>query len=862
VSQRFVASARFRVPELPPAVVERPRLIEPFRSGSAPIAVVVGSPGAGKTAVLTEWVAGLTGPVAWLSCDPTDIDPVRFWAALAMTIGRCLEGAGDGTLQRLDHEGTESTDLAAELAESCSLAPGLTVVIDDFHHAAPAPPALYTFIASLPAGVRLVVGSRRDPPIPIGRLRVRGQLLELRDDDLRFTGDEACELFNRLGCDIGANDIARLVDLTEGWAAGLHLAALSLAARDDVTGFVDAFASSDRGVTDFLMNEVIDAQPADVADFLMQTSVLESLAGPLCGRVTGRADCGELLESLHRSNLFVIAVDRRAGWYRYHHLFAAFLRARLRATSVDALRRAHRAASNAHADEDDLMSAVRHAMAASDTELAFRHLHKLTVARLDVEGRQEAIDTARAWLREFGTSHGPAEPSAIVECCMVLIVLGAPDDVEVWFRRVEQLSLTSDDAALLTVVRGVQALHRGDPESAIELVAKGQASLGAEAPKHRWISQSPVTTCQSYLLMDDPAGLVGAIEQARHTALPSPLVDSVRFPGYLAWGELTTGELNDAARHAHEATDAARRAGLDASNLSWCVPRVVLAALLRERDDLQAGERELAIATEIARSARRPTTIFLAALESARFALTDGRPDEMHGQLDEARSSMLSPTPIVLDQIARLEARAAVDNGDPRAERLVAALLPGVDRTLLQSRRALAEGDTGEARRLLGTLSETTLTRRQRVQRGVIAARAEAETDLATAIGPIRGVLRLAAEVSFVRLMIDEGPELHRLLDTVPADIRIDDFVGRVLDGARRRPAADRRPVVRLVDAISDREHDVLRYLASRLTYSEISGHLFISVNTLKSHVKAIYRKLDVSSRDDAVQRARQLDLL
>ena len=863
MSQRFVASARFRVPEPPPAVVERQRLIEPFTSASAPVTLVIGSPGAGKSAVLTAWIAERSGPTAWLSCDPTDVDPVRFWAALAMAIDRCVDGAAGDTLKRLDQDGCETVDLAAGLAEACSLALDLAIVLDDFHLAGPASETLFAFVRSLPAGVRLIISSRRDPPIPIGRLRVQGQLLELRDDDLRFTTNEARELFSKLGSDVDDEDISRLLDLTEGWAAGLHLAALLLPAYAEVTELVQAFASSDRGITDFLVNEVIDAQPADVADFLMQTSILGSLNSTLCEKVTGRADSGDLLRAMHRANLFVIALDRRSGWYRYHHLFAAFLQARLRATSLVSFRRAHLAASVGYVDQGDLMSAVRHAMAAGDVELAFRHLHKLTVARLDVESRQEALDTARAWLREFGASHASVEPSAVLECCLVLIALGGPDDVEVWIRRIEQQPLEPGDAAMLSAVRGVRALHNGDPEAAIVLIGEGQTVLGSDARDHQWISQSSVTTCQSFLVMGDSAGLAKEVDQARTAGLPSPLVDSVRFPGYLAWGELTAGELNHAARHADEAIDAAQRSGLDESNLSWCVPRLTRAALFRERDELELGGPELALANGIARSAGRPPTIFLAALESARYALAAGQPEVVQGHLETARSSMPAPTPVVLDQIGRLEARMAVDDGDARASRYVTSLLPGPDRTLLQCRYALAGGDVVEANRLLDSLSETSLTRRQRVQRGLLVARTLTSREVSAALNPLHTAMRLAAEVGLVRLLIDEGPEVHHLLDALPADSELDAFVSRVLDGARLRPAPARRlDGAKLIEPMSEREKDVLRFLASRLTHGEISGHLYISVNTLKSHVKAIYRKLDASSRDEAVERARQLGLL
>jgi LuxR family maltose regulon positive regulatory protein len=851
------------VPELPPAVVERPRLVEPFTSCSTPVSLVVGSPGAGKSAVLSSWIDALPGPTAWLSCDPTDVDPVRFWTALAVAIGRCAGGAGDATLEYLDRKGTEGVDLAAGLAEACAAAPDLTIVLDDFHHAGAAPQTMSAFIGALPRGVRLVIGTRRDPPLPTGRLRVRGQLLEVRDDELRFTADEATQLFAQLGCDIRPGDITRLVDLTEGWAAGLHLAALSLPAHTDVDELVEAFAVSDRGVADFLMNEVIDAQPADIAEFLMQTSVLEVLKGDLCARVTGRQDCGELLESMHRAHLFVVALDRRSGWFRYHHLFGAFLQARLRATSADGFRRAHLAASAASADQNDLMSAVRHAMAASDTQSAFRHLQRLTVARMDAEHRHEAVDTARAWLREFGATFWRDEPRAVLESCLVLVALGAPDDVEVWLRRVEQLPLDPGDAAMLTALRGLRALHHGDPETAIALVAEAQTGLGHDAPGHTWISHSPVIACQAFLVTGDSAGLAGEVDRARRAGLPSPFVDAIRFPGYLSWSALVSGALHDAARHADAAIEAARQAGLEESNLAWCVPRLTRAALLRERDEVEKASHELAIATEIARSARRPPTIFLAALESARHALAAGAPDEVRAHLDAARQCMAAPTPIVLDQIARIEARIAVDADDAGADARIAAVLPGPDRTLLECRRALANRDAAEATRLLESLPAPSLTIRQQVEHDVCDARVRALRDLSAALTPLRAAVRLAADVGLVRLLVDEGPEVHHLLDALPAEPAIDAFVTRVLDGARRRPVPARRvDVSTLIEPISDREHDVLRFLASRLTFGEISGHLYISVNTLKSHVRAIYRKLDATSRHEAVERARQVGLL
>jgi LuxR family maltose regulon positive regulatory protein len=871
VTERFFASVRFEVPGPPPAEVGRQRLVDALIASPAPTTIVTGSPGAGKTAVLTAWVAQRSGPTVWLSCDPSDADPVRFWAALAHAVQRVLPDAGADALVRLDGAGRESPDTAASLAGDCAGVPGLAIVLDDFHHAGAAPGVFSTFVQALPGQARLVLASRQDPSFPIGRLRVQGRLFELRDADLRFDIDEAGQLLSNLGIDVDATDLARLCALTEGWAAGLQLAALSMATRPDVEALTQAFAESDRALADFLANEVIDAQPPDVATFLMETSVLETFDGALCDAVTGRDDSGELLERLHRSHLFLSTLDRRPGWYRYHHLFGAFLQARLRASSRQRLLRAHALASEALAGRGDLMGAVEHATDADDLDLAMDLMRRLIAAGDDVEARELGIDTARAWLRRYGDSRIDSDVHVLLECCIVLNALGVTEDADLWLRKVEQRAarLAAEDRALLRGIRAFHALHAGDPERALGLIEGALRDVSEEAMGDEksvagfWLAQLPVAQCHAAMLMGDVGGVQRIVEQARRQAWSPAVIDAVRLPGCLAWAAAGAGELSEARRQAELAFDAARSMGLADENLGWVVPRLALAVVALEQDDLAEADRLSTQVAEEAVAARRPPIITLAMVARARVATALRRHEEALAHLDAAGAAMPASTRAITERLDLIRAGIALETADPRAAALVDGLRPGAERNLLEVRLALAAGDRQAATAILAERSGEAPTRRHSIELGLLTARALVASDRQAAAAEAEKALVLAEPVGMVRAVVDEGPEVHALIEGLPTDARLAHFVERVLRAARRMPAAPPTgPAADLVEPLSEREVEVLRYLASRLTNAEIAAELFISVNTLKSHVKAVYRKLGVSTRAEAVGVARRIGLL
>src|SRR5580692_2693799 len=373
-------ATKLHVPRSRPGFVPRPRLAGALDEGLALRLILVCAPaGSGKTALLADWAPSGNRPVAWLSLDAADNDPVRFWRHTVAALDRARPGIGERVGLLLGPPAPASfKGLVAALINDLAAQPGdgeVLLVLDDYHliDAQPVHVSLGFLLEHLPPGLHLVLASRADPPLPLARLRAGGQLAELRAADLRFTAEEAAALLREsAGADLPAAAVAALAARTEGWVAGLQLAALSLRGQADPAGFVAAFSGSHRYVLDYLAGEVLDRQPEEVRALLLQTSVLERLSGGLCDAATGLTGGQVMLEQVERANLFLVPLDEVRGWWRYHHLFADLLRARLQQQYPDRLGALHRNAaawSEEHGLADD---AVRHAVAAGETTWAAR----------------------------------------------------------------------------------------------------------------------------------------------------------------------------------------------------------------------------------------------------------------------------------------------------------------------------------------------------------------------------------------------------------------------------------------------------------------------------------------------------------
>ncbi len=396
-----ILATKLYIPPPRPRVVHRARLIDRLQAGlqRAPGVILISAPaGFGKTTLVSEWLAGRGGvtpplPIAWLSLDKEDDDLPRFLAYFIAALQTIAPAVGEATLGALHASQPPPADVLLTALLNDLAALGETVLVLDDYHVIESPAieeALTFFVDHLPPQFRLVIATREDPPLPLARLRARGQLTELRATDLRFTSAEAADFLNQvMGLNLAAADVAALENRTEGWIAGLQLAAISMQGRSDTGSFIQAFTGSHRFVLDYLMEEVLQRQPERVRGFLLQTAILDRLSGDLCNAVTGQPDGKAMLETLERGNLFVIPLDDQRRWYRYHHLFAEVLQAHLQEAQPDRVSELHRRASEWFEQNDLPADAIRHALAGEDFTRAADLIERVWLA-MDLTYRSAA----------------------------------------------------------------------------------------------------------------------------------------------------------------------------------------------------------------------------------------------------------------------------------------------------------------------------------------------------------------------------------------------------------------------------------------------------------------------------------------
>ena len=401
-------TTKLRAPRTRQNLVERPRLREALNRDEERKLTLVSAPaGFRKTTLLVEWLMERSGngrSVVWLSLDESDNDPARFLSYLVGALQNVEEGIGEGVLASLRSPELPpiETVVGALINELAGAEREVTVVLDDYHliDTRLVHEAVSYFLEYLPENVSLVIATRTDPPLSLSKLRARDQVTEIKAADLRFTTDEAAAfLKDVMGLSLSTEDIATLEEVTEGWVAALQLAALSMRDREDASAFVESFSGSNRHVLDFLAEEVLERQPADVREFLLKTSVLERMSAPLCDALTGRDDGQERLERLERENLFVVPLDDGRVWYRYHHLFAEFLRGRLGRESPELAGELHLRASGWYEENGLVAEAIGHALSAPDHELAARLIEGEAV---EAWSRGEGLTTL-GWLEALPT---------------------------------------------------------------------------------------------------------------------------------------------------------------------------------------------------------------------------------------------------------------------------------------------------------------------------------------------------------------------------------------------------------------------------------------------------------------------------
>jgi len=906
------------VPRPRRGLVARPRLSERLDRGGASKLMLVSAPaGFGKTTLLAEWLAaGPAAPTsqryaAWLSLEKSDNDPASFWTYVIAALQTVAPGVGASALTLLQEPQPVpiTTVLTPLLNDLGAIASDLVLVLDDYHviDAREVQDGMEFLLDHLPPQLHLVIASRADPALPLSRLRGRGDLVEVRAADLRFTPDEAAAYLREvMGLVLTARDVAALEERTEGWIAALQLAALSMQGRDDIAGFIAGFAGDDRYIVDYLAEEVLARQPEQVRSFLLQTSILDRLSGPLCDAVTGQDGGRAMLEALDRGNLFLVPLDDRRQQYRYHHLFADVLRARVLDEQPGRVAELHTRASQWYERNGDRSEAIRHALAGEDFERA-ADLVELAIPALR-RGRQYV--TLRLWLEAIPEELIKVRPVLSVGYAGALMVRGEAEGVEARLLDAERWLDASTG-------QGTPAAHRSPAEmvvvdekefrglpSAIAMYRAGQALvLGDVAGTMTQARRALDLVGQDdHLGRGSPAALLGlaywtsgdldaalrwyadamaSLEKAGH------LSDVIGCSIAVADIRLVQGRLREAMstyeRGLHHATAQGAPPLRGAADM-----HVGMSLLLRERNDLEAAVQHLQTGKELGEYAGLPQNPYRWRVAMARIREAEGDLDGALELLNEAErvydgdfSPNVRPVPALRARVWVALGRMGEALGWVREQGLSVeddlSYLREFEHITL-ARVLLARHTTEPAQRSLHEATRLLERLLQAAEDGgrtgsvieilVLQALArQMQGDIPVALASLRRALMLSEPEEYVRVFVDEGPPMAILLRAAVRVARGEhrgiaaSYVRRILAAVDNN--GDLTPVRQgLIEPLSERELDVLRLLGSDLDGPDIARELVVSLSTVRTHTRSIYAKLGVNNRRAAVRRAEELDLL
>ncbi|MFY9933594.1 MAG: hypothetical protein WAK82_36865, partial [Streptosporangiaceae bacterium] len=728
--QDVLLATKLHMPGQRPGFVARPRLVGALGEG---LVLVCAPAGFGKTALLADWLQSGGRPVAWLSLDTGDSDPVRFWRHVVAALDRARPGIGERVAPLLGSPPASFEGLVTALINELAALPGeneMVLVLDDYHlvNAPQVHTSLAFLLEHLPPGLHLVLASRSDPPLPLARLRARGQLAELRTDDLRFTAEEAAAMLSEsAGAALPAAAVAALVARTEGWAAGLQLAALSLRGRSDIAGFVAAFSGSHRFILDYLTGEVLDDQPEQVREFLLETSVLERLSGGLCDAVTGRDDGQAMLEHVEQAGLFLMPLDEVRGWWRYHRLFADLLRARVQQQRPGRVAVLHRAAAAWYEEHGLADDAIGHALAAGDTARAARLIEQHFDATLYL--RSEGA-TAQRWLAALPAELLQTRTRLLLAQVLLAATLGraeameppldaaeralacaAPADDEPFEPSVgKAASMLGNIPALIALHRGFLAQLRGDAEGTAAFASQALAQLDSG----------------ERLLSSTAQGLLAAADWLRGRLADAEQAFASSIAGWqagqpISWGIYQLGQVQraqgrlDAAAGTYQKTlDIAAESG--PSPAPPAGPAYVgLAEVAYQRNELDSALRQVTEGISLCQQFRYPAPLGTGLVTLAWIRQAQGDPGGALEAMGEAGRTALGPGVTgLLNPVPAQRARLLLAQGDVAAAARWTAecgLAPGDEpgyprepEYLVLARVLIAQDRPAEALKLLETM--------------------------------------------------------------------------------------------------------------------------------------------------------------
>jgi len=920
----MLLATKIGVPRTRPDLLLRPHLVARLEDAARRDLVLVSTPaGFGKTTLLASWARSTERPVAWLSLDPEDNDPARFWRYVAAAVDQVRPGAGQAVFALFEAASMSGARpnpeaVVSALVNELVASPGeLVLVLDDYHlvEASAIHEGLVFLLEHLPPGMNVVISSRSDPPFPLARLRARGQMAELRADDLRFSLNESVGLLRDVWkIDLTPESIASLEERTEGWVTGLQLAALSLRKASNPAGFIQGFTGSNRFVLDYLAEEALEGQPGGVQAFLLKTSILERLNADLCASLLAGDEteiwedggfsenprpqegmtCQETLEYLETSNLFLVPLDDQRRWYRYHHLFADLLRSRLQSATPERVTDLHRKAAVWYQEHDLVGEALRHALAAGETSWA---------ARL-VEGHVEEIlsrgegETLRRWLDALPAQVVRAHPRLALAQAIAVFNAGRLQDAEHLLDNAEgalanapdehyepkigkEMSMLANVPASIALMRAALASLRGDAELSTGFVRQAQADLAGD--EHgplisvRWnLAQADWTSGR---LAEAGRAFAEIVSEARQAGEVHLVLTASYALGRI---QRAQGQLDTAFRTFQEGLDfATQQSRRTVQTLSAGVAHQGLAEVYYERNQIEQASTHAGQSITLGRQLVSTQSLADGLASMAWIRQASGDPEGARQTMEEACGVISSPAIVSLHNPAPAErarlwlAQGYVKEAEQWVESIELAEKGEISYAreldyLVLARLLLKQNQPERALDLLERLEA--LARAQgRLESSLMiwllqALGLEAAGKADQALKVLAMALAQAEPQGYVRTFVDEGRQVASLLHRVLARGLAAEYAGSLLAAFpsldREGQASSSSSVHSVIEPLSQRELEVLNLLAGGASNQEIADQLLIAQTTAKKHVSNIIAKLGVKNRTQAVSRARDLGLL
>jgi len=881
----ILLQTKLYIPPTRPNIVPRTRLLNKLNAGLHGKLTLASAPaGFGKTTLITDWLSQLDLPVGWVSLDEDDSDPQQFFSYVAAALRPFPDSSNTLTNLLQSPQLPPAEALATALVNDlAALSTPCLLILDDYHviDSTEIDLALAFLLDHMPPNLHLVITSRTDPGFPLSRLRARNQLTELRIHDLCFSTDEtAVFLQTIMGISLTLEQIAALEARTEGWVAGLQMAALSMQNRDDVAGFIDNFTGSHRFIMDYLLEEVLIQQSVEVQDFLLETAVLTRFCADLCGAVRQSPPISQqILEQLETHNIFLIPLDNERRWYRYHHLFADLLQQRLHQQQSDKVAELHSRASVWFEDNGLEIEAFHHAAAANDFERTERLIEGDGVP-MHFRGAGGPVVN---WLESLPTTALDTRPSLWVTYASALLSVGQHTAVEQKLQAAEAAlqdvdldDNTQDLVGRIASMRATLAIIQHDIET---IITQSRRALELLHPDNLFNRMAATWTLGfAYQLQGDRAAASQSYTEVM--SISKSLEDSI----YTMAATISLGQIQEADNQLSLATKTYRRvlqlAG-DRPQLMACEAYLGLAHISYEWNDLEAAQQHGLQCAQLTQQMESIDTFASYGVFLARLRLAQGDVLGAIAALDEAETFARQhnflfrlPDVAAAQVLVLLRQEPLLQQGNLMA---AAHLAEKHELPISQSRVYLAQGDTSAALAMLGPLRQQMESKGwQDEQLKIMILQAvvlQTRGDKDKAVQQLDDALALAEPSNFIRIFVDEGLPMAQLLAEAAARGIMPDYTRKLLAvfeaegqlrGSKSYLSPDSPPpgVQPLSESLTPREREVLQLVVAGRSNPEIAAQLVIALSTVKTHVKNIYGKLQVTNRFEAVARANDLNLL